>query len=86
VNQNKFHYRVHKNPPLVTILSHISPVQTTPSSLTSILKLPTHPPTSWSSLWLSHQYPICMPLLPIPTTFSSNPPWHYLLIILGKRV
>jgi hypothetical protein len=35
-----------------------------------------HPPTSWSS-WHSHQYPICIPLLP-PSCYmpcSSHPPW-----------
>jgi hypothetical protein len=36
-----------------------------------------HPSTSWSSqwflsFWLPHQYPICIPLLPIP---ASHPPW-----------
>jgi hypothetical protein len=46
-----------------------------PISLRPVLILPT-PPTSWSSqwslsFWLSHQYPICIPLLP---PFAGNKP------------
>jgi hypothetical protein len=38
----KFHYRVHKSPPMVSTLSQIHPVQTSPSYLRVILTLPTH--------------------------------------------
>jgi hypothetical protein len=38
----KVHHRVHKSPPLVSILSQIDPVHTIPSYLKSILILPTH--------------------------------------------
>jgi hypothetical protein len=67
------------------ILSQINPSHTIPSYLSKIHFNIVHPPMSWSSqwsltFWLSHQYLICIPLLPPFVLHNLT-----ILIILGEE-
>jgi hypothetical protein len=60
---SKVHYRTHKRPPSVPILSQLHPVPTTPSHLPKIHPNIILPPTPWSpqcspTLWFPHQHPV----------------------------
>jgi hypothetical protein len=85
----KVHNHVHKNPSLVSILSQIYPVHSTPSyiSLRSILVLSTHLHLGLSSGLFPSGFPtnILYALLPIHTMCPAHICDLVILIIIGEE-
>jgi hypothetical protein len=65
------------------IVSQINPIYTILSKIHfNIVHSPTFWSSQWSlSLWLSHQYPICIPLIPIRATCHTDLILHFLLSV-----
>ena len=75
----KFHYRTHKYPPPVPVLSQLHPVSTSPSHFLKIHLNIILPSTSWSPQWspslrLPHQNPVH--ISPLPHTHHMPRPSH----------
>jgi hypothetical protein len=74
----KVHDRIHKNPPLVPVLSQLNPLQTPPASHPKIHSDPILPSMTRSSEWspsfgLSHQDPVRFSLLSYACHMPSPP-------------
>ena len=78
------HYRIHKRPPPVPILSQLHPVPTTPSRFLKIHLNSILPSTSWSPQWsLSLRFPLPKPCahLFLPPYVPHAPPISFFSIL-----
>ena len=81
----KIHYRTHKRPPPVPILSQLHPVPTTPSHVLKIRLNIVLPSMSWSPQWsLSLGFPHQNLYTPFPSSIRATCPAHLILVLLMK--
>jgi hypothetical protein len=81
----KVHCHVHKSPPLVSILSQIDPVHTTPSNLRYIFILSTHLCLGLPSVLFPSGFPTNIPYMhfsPIRATCPTRLIFHNLIILI----